>query len=77
MAEIEQQVLYLGRWVSRSHFRAFVYNNSGSRLVESYKDFSDLISSGVWFAEEKDIQPAVVVDIKTKRGRPCRDRNQQ
>ncbi len=77
MAEVDKQVLYLGRWVSRSHFRAFVYNNSGSKLAESYKEFSDLISSGIWFVEEKDIQPAVVVDIKTKRGRPCRDRNQQ
>lgn len=47
----ESQVLYLGRWVSREHFRAFVYNKEGQKLAKSYEEYSQLISSGLWNAE--------------------------
>ena len=73
--QVDSQVLYLGRWVSREHFRAFVYNSTGEKLANSYQEFSDLISSGTWFAEKKDIQSTNVVDIKPKRGRPCQSHN--
>lgn len=78
---VDSQVLYLGRWVSREHFRAFVYNSCEQKIANSYKEFSDLISSGVWFAEKKDV-PAMnqienVVSIKRKRGRKCQNLNNQ
>lgn len=82
MAEIiDKQVLYLGRWVSREHFRAFVYNSTGNKLAKSYHEFSEMISSGIWFAEPKDNYDEAkieaesiesnVVDIKPKRGKKC------
>ncbi len=73
--QLDTQVLYLGRWVSREFFRAFVYNSTGQKMANSYQEFSDLISSGIWFADKLDINPTNVVDIKPKRGRPCQSRN--
>ncbi len=51
MSEVEQQVLYLGRWVSRDHFKTFVYKRGEKHLAKSYQEFSQLISSGVWHVE--------------------------
>lgn len=71
MAEIvDKQVLYMGRWVSREYFRAFVYNSTGQKLANSYQEFIDLIASGVWNAEKEPCE-SNVVDIKPKRGRKC------
>jgi hypothetical protein len=72
---LDTQVLYDGRWVSREHFRAFVYNSTGEKLAKTYQEFSDLISSGSWFADKKDIKSNNVVDIKPKRGRKCQNLN--
>lgn len=86
----DTQVLYLGRWVSREHFRAFVYNKEGKKLVNSYDEFSKLISSGIWEAEPIKAnfnQPELleskqitneennIVAIKPKRGRKCQNLN--
>ncbi len=73
--KLETQVLYKGRWVSREFFRAFVYNSTGQRIAESYQEFSDLISSGIWFADKLDETSNNVVDIKPKRGRKCQSPN--
>ena len=76
---IDGQVLYLGRWVSREHFRAFVYNNEGQKLAKSYQEFSDLVSSGLWSAEkavpETKPEETNVIDIKPNRGRKCRSQH--
>lgn len=47
----ESQVLYLGRWVSKDHFRTFVYSKDGKKLAKSYDEYCQLISSGIWNAE--------------------------
>lgn len=73
--KLDDQILYLGRWVSREHFRAFVFNSTGQKLANSYEEFSEMISSGVWFTEPNDVHPDNVVDIKPKRGRPCQSPN--
>jgi len=72
---IDTQVLYMGRWVSREHFKAFVYNNEGQKLAKSYQEFIDLISSGVWQAEplSEEKEENNVVPIKAKRGRKCQN----
>ncbi len=80
--QTDKQVLYKGRWVSREHFCTFIYNRTSERLVKSYDEFSEAISSGAWFADKKDI-PLVdnvddkVVEIKSKRGRKCQSQQQQ
>jgi hypothetical protein len=46
------QVMYLGRWVDKKTFRAFVYGESGQKLANSYTEYEDLIASGIWYAEK-------------------------
>ena len=52
----EDQEFYLGRWVDRKNFRAFVYNEKNEeKLADSYQEFEDLISSGLWFSSKDNI----------------------
>jgi hypothetical protein len=47
----DQQFLYLGRWVDKGTFRAFVYDAYGNeKLANNYNNFEKLIGSGEWFA---------------------------
>ena len=51
----EGQFQYLGRWVDKEHFRAFVYSDKGEqRLAESYNEFQSLTASGLWFASKPE-----------------------
>lgn len=44
------QFNYLGRWVDKEHFRAFVYGlNDQKKLANNYDEYEKLISSGIWF----------------------------
>lgn len=84
---IDAQVLYQGRWVSREHFRAFVYNSTGEKLAKSYQEFSDLISSGVWFSDKSEIpnipsnggepEEERVVSIRRKGAKKCHNQQSQ
>jgi len=52
----EGQFQYLGRWVNKEFFRAFVYNEKNEeKLANSYREFEDLISSGLWFSSKDNI----------------------
>jgi len=51
-------VLYQGRWMSREHFRTFVYGTKGKKLASSYDEYEALINSGEWFANKEDV-PAI------------------
>ncbi len=49
------QFQYLGRWVDKANFRAFVHDKAGKeKLANSYTDYESLISSGLWFASKED-----------------------
>lgn len=49
----EDQFEYLGRWVDKSTFRAFVYNKTGNQmLAKSFDEYENLTSSGLWFASK-------------------------
>ena len=50
----EPQMMYLGRWVNRKGFRAFVYGDQGKKLANSAEEFESLIASGLWLAEKPD-----------------------
>jgi hypothetical protein len=53
-----EQFLYLGRWVDKKGFRAFVYDKDGNEtLANSYPEFEKLTSSGIWFASREDASP--------------------
>ena len=50
------QFNYLGRWVEKETFRAFVYAENGiEKLANSFDEFETLISSGLWFAEKPEL----------------------
>lgn len=51
----DDQASYLGRWVDKSSFRAFVYDEKGEqKLAESWNQFESLIASGIWYATKSD-----------------------
>lgn len=51
----DEQFLYLGRWVNKSTFRAFVYDKEGKqKLANSYDEFEKLTTSGIWFITKDD-----------------------
>ena len=66
------QVMYLGRWVSRNNFRAFVYSENGQKLANSYDEYIKLIESGSWFSCREDMgkehEPIVKKSRKAKDG---------
>lgn len=51
------QVMYLGRWVNKEHFRTFVYNEKSEKIVNSYDEYEAAIASGLWFAERPIASP--------------------
>lgn len=51
----EKQFVYLGRWVSKEHFRAYVYKGTEQKLANSHSEFESLIASGLWLAEKPDV----------------------
>lgn len=62
------QFEYLGKWVNKNHFRAFVYNqNHEEKLADSYDEFEALISSGIWFAT-KELASEASKERKQKNG---------
>lgn len=50
------QVEYLGRWVDRESFRAFVFNRDGQKLARNWTEFQEMIASGLWCARKEDIE---------------------
>ena len=55
--QVDAQVNYLGRWVSRDNFRVFVYGKEGQKkVVENYDEYEKAILSREWFAHIDDIK---------------------
>lgn len=62
------QFQYLGTWVDKNTFRAFVYDKEGNqKLADSYTEFEELTSSGIWFAKKQD----VLKNIRNKKDAVC------
>ncbi len=50
---VANQVNYLGRWVSKDHFRVHVHGADGQKkLANSYDEFTNLIGTGNWHVEK-------------------------
>lgn len=61
--------IYLGRIVSKEHFRTFIYAADGAKkLVESWDEYERNMESGLWFSLKKDALARVPVE-KIKRPR--------
>lgn len=69
---LDTQVLYLGRWVPREHFRAYVYNDTGKRLANSYEEYLGYMASGIWYSEEGAIPPSGEKIVQMRQGRSKR-----
>jgi hypothetical protein len=67
-SDAQKQVKYLDRWVDSEFFRAFVYKDGSKKLAESYDEFKNLISSGIWFDDVKNIPKADTRLRKPKNG---------
>jgi len=48
------QVQYLGRFVDRATFRAFVYKVNEQKLMKSYEEYEHHIMTGEWFCTLED-----------------------
>ena len=57
--EVGGQIEYMGRWVDKKHFCAFVYNDKEQKLAKTYDEFHKLISSGMWFVTREDALNAI------------------
>ncbi len=44
-----EQVEYMGRWVPKKHFRVFVYSENDKKLANSYEEYQELLSTGLWY----------------------------
>lgn len=64
MTKNETMVLYDGRMMPASGFRAFIYAPDGkSKLVNSWDEFQEHMQTGIWFS---DMESALKVSEKTK-----------
>lgn len=54
---VPEQVFYQDKWVSKQHFRVFVYNEKGQKLAKSYDEYLKLIESGEWFSSIDEVKP--------------------
>ena len=62
------QFQYLGRWVNKDQFRAYVYNSKGDqKLANSYNEFQEDIASGLWFASKPEGLSEVPVSKERKQ----------
>jgi len=63
---VGETVIYCGRVIAKEGFRAFVYGiDNKQKLVESWKEFESVISSGIWFATK---ELAALKDKPKKKG---------
>ena len=65
--DIEPQVMYLGRWVKRNHFRVVVYSETAQKLVNSYDEYLKAIESGLWFSQKEDVGKESLIQLKPGR----------
>lgn len=53
----KNQFLYMGRWVDKNYFSAFVYDKDGNKqLAPSYEIYIKLTQSGLWFDERPELE---------------------
>jgi hypothetical protein len=57
------QVPYMGRWVPKDQFRAYVYSESEQKLADSWDEFQRLIASGLWFESKEAVENAILANL--------------
>ena len=64
------QFQYLGRWVEKNNFRAFVYDKKGDQtLANSFEEYESLIASGIWFASKE----VAIAKVRKPKDAICSD----
>lgn len=61
-----EQVFYNNKWVNKEDFCAFVYRGSDQKLAKSYKEYEELISSGLWSDERRE-KPIPLAKSKARK----------
>lgn len=73
--KVKPQVFYNERWVDRDNFTAFVYKDAEQRLAKTYKEYEELIATGLWFdtkakaTNAKQTPQAEVIELKKPKAR--------
>ena len=62
-AEKKEHVLYMGRYCDKDSFRTFVFSKTEKKLAESWHEYEQMISSGLWFDEPP------IVNEKVSKGK--------
>ena len=52
--DVSEQVEYLGTWIEKKYFRAWVYSATDQKLAKTWDQFNELIKSGLWFATKEE-----------------------
>jgi hypothetical protein len=73
--KVDAQVFYMGRMIDRDSFRTYVYKANEQKLANSYGEYEELISSGLWYATKEDALAAKAADALpvVRRGRKPKD----
>lgn len=64
MSKQDKTFIYLNRPVNKEHFRAWVYNNEGRMIVNSYDEFIAAIDSKKWFESKGEIPKPKAKKVK-------------
>jgi hypothetical protein len=72
----DSPAVYLGKIVSKHHFRVYVYASNGSqKLVESWDEYEREMATGLWFATKEEAEITIKkpleeeIKIKTRKTR--------
>jgi hypothetical protein len=60
---VNKQVDYLGKLVSRDHFRVFIYKGNDKKLVNSYDEYVGNISTGEWFSTIHEAESKIQANV--------------
>jgi len=70
-SNVSAQVEYLGRYVDKNSFCAFVYNNEGEKLAKSWEEYQNMVGSGLWHPT-KELALACKKEEKKEEVKPQR-----
>jgi len=67
----ELQVLYNGKWVDKSLFRAFVYSKDQIKVADNWAEYESYLSQGTWFKSQEDADK-FLADEQEKQSKPVK-----
>jgi len=69
----ESQVLYNGKWVDKSLFRAFVFGKDQIKVANNWTEYQGYLSQGAWFESQEEADK-FFSDEEAKQSNPVKKR---